>query len=386
MINRTNNRGNMKKITSEELKKIWKSFFEEKGFREIENASLVPENDATVLFTMAGMHPLVPYLQGEPHPAGNKLFNVQRCIRTNDIESVGDDSHCTFFEMLGSWTLGKCDKAEMIAFSYDFLTSSKYLGIDVEKLAITVFEGDNIAPKDTESYNAWIKCGLKASQIYYKPREDNWWVLGGGVGPCGPDTEMFFDTGKQECSSDCSPGCSCGKYMEIWNDVFMEYIVKNAGEKAQKSDNPNIDTGMGVERTVCVLNGVKSVYEIDSLKLAIDFISENSPQKYLSNEFITKNYRIIADHIRASVMIISDGVEPATSGSGYILRRLIRRSVNSARNIELKFEKLLDIGKIYINYFKKEYPNVEEKSKIIIDVLKKEIKRFERTILQGHRV
>ncbi len=377
--------GKMKKITADELKSLWKKFFEERKFKEIENSSLIPENDATVLFTMAGMHPLVPYLQGEPHPAGNKLFNVQRCVRTNDIESVGDASHCTFFEMLGNWTLGQCNKEEMIKYSFEFLTSEKYLGIDKDKLAVTVFEGDETAPKDVEAHDAWRRCGLREDQIFYLPKEDNWWVLGGGVGPCGPDTEMFIDMGKPKCSKDCSPACSCGKYLEIWNDVFMQYIVNKAGEKVQKLSNPNIDTGMGVERTVCILNGVKSVYDIGSFKLAIDYISANTSKSYQENDLTTRNYRIIADHIRASIMMMADGVVPTTTGQGYILRRLIRRAINSARAIELEFNKLLDIAKIYIEFFRKDYKNVNKNEEIIIQELEKEINKFEKTIMQGHK-
>lgn len=375
----------MKKLTTEELKKLWKTFFEERRFKEIKNSSLIPENDATVLFTMAGMHPLVPYLQGEPHPAGDKLFNVQRCIRTNDIESVGDASHCTFFEMLGNWTLGKCNKEEMIKYSFDFLTNEKYLGIDKDKIAVTVFEGDETAPKDMEAYNAWKNCGLREDQIFFLSKEHNWWGLGSGVGPCGPDTEMFIDRGTPKCSKDCSPACSCGKYLEIWNDVFMQYTIDKVGEKVKKLPNPNIDTGMGVERTVCILNNVKSVYEIDSLKLAIDYISKNSPKAYLENNITTRNYRIIADHLRASVMILADGIVPSTSNQGYVLRRLIRRAINSARNIDFEFNKLLAISKIYIDYFKKDYENVKNNEELILLEMEKEINKFEKTIMQGHK-
>jgi alanyl-tRNA synthetase len=375
----------MKKINTAELKEMWKEFFEKRGFKEIKNSSLIPENDATVLFTMAGMHPLVPYLKGEAHPLGSKLFNVQRCIRTNDIESVGDSSHCTFFEMLGNWTLGECDKEWMIDASFEFLTSKKYLGIDKNNLAVSVFEGDETAPRDIEGYNAWKKCGLKDSQIFFLSKEDNWWVLGGGVGPCGPDTEMFIDMGTPKCSKNCSPACSCGKYLEIWNNVFMEYIVREPGGKIEKLLKPNIDTGMGVERTICALNNVKSVFDIGVLKQAVDLISNNTEKKYLQSPSITRNYRIIADHIRSAVMILADGVLPATSAHGYILRRLIRRAINSARAIELSYDKLLEIAMIYIDNYKTEYPNVMENQQKILLELEREIKKFEKTITQGHK-
>ena len=231
--------------TDRELKDLWIKFFTKHGFKRIPGYSIIPENDPTVLFTTAGMHPLVPYLLGEPHPYGDKIFDVQRCIRTNDIDEVGDSSHLTLFEMLGNWTLGKCDKKEMIKLSFEFLTSPEYLNIPKERLAVTVFEGNETAPKDEEAFNAWKECGI--DKVFYLPKENNWWALGGGVGPCGPDTEMFYDTGKPKCSENCSPACDCGKYLEIWNDVFMQYYVKEPGAKADKLARPNIDTGMGLE-------------------------------------------------------------------------------------------------------------------------------------------
>ena len=246
-------------ITDIELKEKWFKFFESHGFKRIDSYSIVPENDPTVLFTTAGMHPLVPYLLGAKHPAGDHICDIQRCMRTNDIDSVGDESHLTSFEMLGNWFLGECDKEKMIKYSYEFLTSKEYLGIDKDRLAVSVFEGDETAPKDELAYNTWKNCGIK--EVFYLPKEHNWWALGGGVGPCGPDTEMFYDTGKPKCGPDCSPACDCGKYLEIWNDVFMQFKVEKAGEKAKLLDRPNIDTGMGLERTVVVLNGLKSVYD-----------------------------------------------------------------------------------------------------------------------------
>ncbi|MBR7141240.1 MAG: alanine--tRNA ligase, partial [Clostridia bacterium] len=213
----------MKNITAKQLRKMWLDFFEEKGHAIISSASLIPENDPTVLFTTAGMHPLVPYLLGEKHPAGNRLADVQKCVRTGDIDEVGDNSHCTFFEMLGNWSLGDYFKKEMIPWSYEFLTSEKYLGIDPERLAVSVFAGDSDCPRDEESARLWEEQGIKKERIFFLPKSNNWWGPAGVTGPCGPDTEMFIDTGKEACGPDCSPACDCGKYLEIWNDVFMQF-------------------------------------------------------------------------------------------------------------------------------------------------------------------
>ncbi|MDD4275820.1 MAG: alanine--tRNA ligase-related protein, partial [Clostridia bacterium] len=224
----------MKELNSVELRNLWLKFFKKHKHKIISSASLIPENDPTVLYTTAGMHPLVPYLLGEKHPQGTRLTNSQRCIRTGDIDDVGDNSHCTYFEMLGNWSLGDYFKDDMIKWSYEFLTSRKFLCIPVEKLAVTVFAGDETAPRDIESYNLWNKCGIPADKIFYLPKENNWWGLGSGIGPCGPDTEMFIDTSKEKCCENCSPACSCGKYIEIWNDVFMQYRINIAGGPIEK--------------------------------------------------------------------------------------------------------------------------------------------------------
>lgn len=372
----------MKKITSKQLKQLWHKFFESKGFVRIKNSSLVPENDATVLFTTAGMHPLVPYLLGEKHPGGTKLFNVQRCVRTNDIDEVGDASHCTFFEMLGNWTLGECNKTEMVENSYQFLT--KWLEIPQQKLAVTVFEGDEVAPKDTETANAWKKCGLNESQIFYLPKKDNWWSLGGGVGPCGPDTEMFIVADTPKCGPNCSPACSCGKYLEIWNDVFMQYNSQKVGEKALKLPKPNIDTGMGVERTVCVLNGVKSVYDVGVFKNMIDFISKQTNKNYLENK---KAFRIIVDHVRAVTFMLGDNAKllPSNVGAGYVLRRLIRRGQNYARELDLKINDFIYLADIVIAEFGEEYPELMQNKDVIKAELKNECEKFQNTLQQGHK-
>lgn len=372
----------MKKLTTHELKRLWLEFWTSKGYKTIPSASVVPENDATVLFTTAGMHPLVPYLLGEKHPMGDKLCDYQACIRTNDIDDVGDPSHCTFFEMLGNWTLGECNKHEMIKNSFAFLTEK--LGIPKDKLAVSVFAGDENAPRDTEAHDAWIEAGLDDTQVFYLPKENNWWALGGGTGPCGPDTEMFFDTGKPKCCDTCSPACDCGKYLEIWNDVFMQYFVKEAGHPVEKLARPNIDTGMGLERTVCVLNGVESVYDTGIFKDVIDYISKFANAPYVE-ENIKKSYRVICDHIRASVFILSSGITPAPVGQGYVLRRLIRRSVNHARKIAIEKQQILEVAKIYVNEYQEYYPEIKEKQDFILKELDEEIEKFSKTIQLGQK-
>lgn len=372
----------MKKLTTHELKRLWLEFWTSKGYKTIPSASVVPENDATVLFTTAGMHPLVPYLLGEKHPMGDKLCDYQACIRTNDIDDVGDPSHCTFFEMLGNWTLGECNKREMIKNSFAFLTEK--LGIPKDRLAVSVYAGDENAPRDTEAHDAWIEAGLEDAQVFYLPKENNWWALGGGTGPCGPDTEMFFDTGKPKCCDTCSPACDCGKYLEIWNDVFMQYYVKETGQPVEKLARPNIDTGMGLERTVCVLNGVESVYDTGIFKDVIDYLSKFANAPYVE-ENIKKSYRVICDHIRASVFILSSGITPAPVGQGYVLRRLIRRSVNHARKIAVEKQQILEVAKIYVNEYQEYYPEIKEKQDLILKELDEEIEKFSKTIQLGQK-
>ena len=261
----------MERLTSSELRQAYLNFFKERGHAVIPTSSLIPENDPTVLFTTAGMHPLVPYLLGEKHPAGTRLTNVQICVRTGDIDEVGDASHLTFFEMLGNWSLGDYFKKEAISWSYEFLT--KVLGIPVEKLAVSVFAGDEDCPKDEESARIWQEMGISKDKIFFLPKKNNWWGPAGMTGPCGPDTEMFIDTGKEKCGEGCSPACDCGKYLEIWNDVFMEYF-KNQDGMFEPLKQRNVDTGMGLERTICILNGYNSVYETDLFDFAIKKLEE----------------------------------------------------------------------------------------------------------------
>ena len=372
-------------ITDKQLKQLWKNFFTKHGFVQIQNSSVIPENDPTVLFTTAGMHPLVPYLLGEKHPQGNRLFNTQRCIRTGDIDDVGDYNHNTFFEMLGNWYLGACPKDEMIKLSYEFLTSKEYLGIDPNRLSVTVFEGDETAPRDDLAAKTWEECGISKDHIFYNGKEDNWWGLGSGIGPCGPDSEMYFDSGKEKCSPECRPGCHCGKYNEIWNDVFMQYRVDEVGAKAKLLDNPNIDTGMGVERTICVLNGVKSSYDVGIFKEVIDFMSDKAEIK--NSDETVKSYRILADHLRSSIFILGDekAIKPSNVGQGYILRRFIRRSVNHARKIGLNTSVFNDIVDLYIDYYSYDYDIlVKNRDSIKADLIA-EVEKFNKAIDQGYK-
>ena len=373
----------MKKITRRELIDKWFKFYTNKNHILIPSASIVPENDPSVLFTTAGMHPLVPYLLGQPHPKGKRLCDLQKCIRTGDIDDVGDDSHCTFFEMLGNWSLGDYFKEEMIPWSFEFLTSLEYLGLDKDKIAVTVFAGNDIAPRDELSANLWEKQGIKKENIYYL--KDNWWILGSGIGPCGPDSEMFIDTGKPKCSPECNPSCDCGKFLEIWNDVFMEYKV-NPDKSVEKLAHPNVDTGMGLERTLCKLNGYKSVYETELFLPTINYLQDISGKDYKDEEY-TSSFRIIADHLRAATFIIGDerGVCPSNLGQGYVLRRLIRRAIRHIKKLGIGSGHLGEIAKIYIDYFKQDYPELENNSQKILDELNKEEEKFLKTIELGNR-
>ena len=370
----------MKTLTRKELINMYFDFFESKGHKVIPTASLIPENDGTVLFTTAGMHPLVPYLLGETHPSGRRLTDVQKCIRTSDIESVGDNSHLTFFEMLGNWSLGDYFKEEMIPWSYEFLTSEKYLNIPSNKISVSVFEGNEDVEKDSESARIWEDCGLSKGQIFYLPKKNNWWELGSGSGPCGPDSEMFFDTGKEKCSDKCDPSCDCGKYLEIWNDVFMQYKVENG--KYTPLEHKNVDTGMGVERTLVVYNGLKSVYDIEIFVLLRNKLEELTNKKYEEN---LKEFRVILDHIRTSVFILGDehGILPSNVGAGYILRRIIRRMIRFIKNLGVEESILESLANIVIDYYKDDYNELlKNKDKIIKGLLDEENK-FNKTLNSG---
>jgi len=374
----------MRKLNSKELRQLYLDFFKEKGHAVIGSASLIPENDPTVLFTTAGMHPLVPYLMGEKHPAGKRLVNVQKCVRTGDIDDVGDASHCTFFEMLGNWSLGDYFKKEAIAYSWEFLTSKRWLGIDKDRLYFTCFLGDEDAPRDEESFNCWVEMGVDPSHIYYLPKKYNWWGPAGQTGPCGPDTEMFYDTGKAKCSEECSPACSCGKYLEIWNDVFMEYN-KVAEGRYEPLAQKNVDTGMGLDRTVATLQGVESVYDTDAFKETLETISSLSSTEYLENEEVTRSFRIIADHIRCAVFILGDerGVTPSNVDQGYILRRLIRRAIRYAMQLGIEEGGLIEVAKSIIAQYGGFYEELNKNSEKILLELSKEEQRFGKTLKKG---
>ena len=370
-------------ITAKELKQKYFEFFKTKEHALISSASLIPEHDPTVLFTTAGMHPLVPFLMGQPHPLGKRLVDVQKCIRTGDIDAVGDGMHLTFFEMLGNWSLGDYFKKEAIEWSFEFLT--KWLGFNPDKISVTVFAGDKDAPKDEESASIWKSLGIPEERIYYLPKEDNWWGPAGKTGPCGPCTEMFIDTGKRKCSPECRPGCSCGKYFEIWNDVFMEYN-KNEDGSYEKLKQRNVDTGMGVERTVAMINGYDSVYETDVFKPIIDKIKELAKVDNFTHEQ-TRSVRIIADHVKAATFILGDerGVIPSNLDQGYILRRFIRRSIRHGRLLGIESDLCRPIAKVVIDLYEDDYPELKEKEKFIMNELLKEEERFRYTLEKGLR-
>jgi alanyl-tRNA synthetase len=379
-------------MNAQELRSKYVEFFTSKDHAQIQGKSLLPENDPTVLFTTAGMHPLVPYLLGEPHPAGARLVDYQKCIRTGDIDSVGDSSHLTFFEMLGNWSLGDYFKDGAIRMSYEFLTSPRWLGIPPEKLAVTVFAGDENAPRDDESADVWRSLGMPEDRIRYLPKEDNWWGPAGATGPCGPDSEMFYDIGKEPCGPDCGPGCSCGKWLEIWNDVFMQYN-KTAEGAYEPLARKCVDTGMGIERTVTILNGKKSVYDteifipiIAAVERAIadghetDYVYGSNPEK-------DRSTRIICDHVRASAFVLGDpkAVSPSNVGAGYVLRRLIRRAVRHSRKLGIDggIPVLSPIARVVVDQLKGPYPELEENRARIVAELDNEEQKFLETLHKG---
>ncbi len=369
----------MEHLDTKQLRTAYLKFFADRGHAIIPSASLIPDNDPTVLFTTAGMHPLVPYLLGAKHPAGTRLTDVQKCVRTGDIDSVGDATHCTFFEMLGNWSLGDYFKKESITWSFEFLT--KVLGIPVEKIAVSVFAGDDDCARDDFAAETWIKLGIKKENVYYLPKKNNWWGPAGQTGPCGPDTEIFIILDKEKCSPDCSPACDCGKFVEIWNNVFMEFDKKADGSYAPLKQK-NVDTGMGLERTVAMLNGFESVYDTDVFKPVIDMLKERSGKDGTEN---IRAMRIIADHIRTSTFMLGDekGITPSNVDQGYILRRLIRRAVRFARVLEIDNSVLIDISNKYIEIYGEHYKELVANSAKIIDELQKEIERFNKTLVTG---
>ncbi|MCK5249344.1 MAG: alanine--tRNA ligase [Spirochaetaceae bacterium] len=373
-------------MTANELRHKYIDFFVAHGHAEISGKSLIPENDPTVLFTTAGMHPLVSYILGQDHPAGTRLTNVQKCIRTGDIEAVGDTSHLTFFEMLGNWSLRDYFKKEALTWSYEFLTSDEYLGLDKDRISVTVFKGDDDAPFDSESYDTWVSLGIPLERIYKLPKEDNWWGPAGQTGPCGPDSEMFYDTGIDACGPHCQPGCSCGKYFEIWNDVFMQYD-KLADGTYKLLEKPCVDTGMGVERTVTMLLGEKNVYETDLFTDIISAIEDISGRKYDENDSTIQSFRIISDHVKTATMILGDenGIKPSNLGQGYILRRLIRRAVRHGLNLGIETDFLGRIADSVIGIYKGVYDELQDRRDVIISELTLEEAQFRKTLEHGHK-
>ena len=370
----------MHDVTYSQLRKMFLDFFVSKGHSIVANASLIPENDPTVLFTTAGMHPLVPYLMGEKHPQGTRLVNVQRCIRTGDIEEVGDNSHLTFFEMFGNWSLGDYFKEESLKMSYEFLT--QYLNIAHEELAATVFKGDDDAPRDEEAYEIWRSIGLSDEQIFFYDKKENWWGPAGVTGPCGPDSEIFFNRlDMKKCCEDCGPACNCGKYLEIWNNVFMQYN-KDAEGNYTPLPQQNIDTGMGLERALCVINKHNDIYTTELFADCIALLEKIANKKYEDNKH---TFRKIADHIRSATFILGDdrGIPPSNTEQGYILRRLIRSAIRSLRKLEVTDKAIAAIAETFINKYKEFYPELAKNRKFVVDELNKEEDLFGRTIQNG---
>ena len=367
-------------MTANELRTMYVNFFKERGHKEIASASLLPENDPTVLFTTAGMHPLVPYLLGEKHPGGNRLTGIQKCIRTDDIDEVGDDTHLTFFEMMGNWSLGDYFKKEAISMSYEFLTN--HLHIPASKLAVTVFAGDALAPADMEAGQIWKSLGLSEDQIYHYGREDNWWGPAGQTGPCGPDTEIFYDLGKPKCGPDCGPSCKCGKYVEIWNNVFMQFNKETDGSYSELTQK-NIDTGMGLERILTIFNGKTNVYDTE---LFVPIMTKLEEILAVSGENIPKREkRIICEHIRAATFILGDlkRITPSNTEQGYILRRFIRRIIRLFKKAEIHENYLCILSEIIIDQYQETYPELGENRSFILEQLDKEYRLFSKTLDEG---
>lgn len=376
------------RMTTQVLRKKFLDFFESKGHAIIPSASLIPEHDPTVLFTTAGMHPLVPYLLGESHPKGKRIADVQKCIRTTDIDEVGDQWHLTFFEMLGNWSLGDYFKKEAIEWSWEFLTDPRWLRIDPARLAVSIFAGDRDAPRDDEAEGYWLNAGVPKERIFTYSKEKNWWGPAGETGPCGPDTEMFYDTGRPhnpKYGAECHPNCDCGRWTEIWNDVFMQFN-KQADGAFVPLRQKNVDTGMGLERVVAVLTGKTTVFETDAFQSTIDAIIgllTNPPQDPTSNPSI----RIIADHIRAAVFIMGDdlGVLPSNVDQGYVVRRLIRRAVRHGHTLGIGREFTKTVASAVIGHFAPTYPELERNADRVLNEIDAEEVKFRITLERGSK-
>ena len=358
-----------------EIRNKYLNFFKSHGHAVIPSAPLIPENDPSVLFTTAGMQPLVPYLLGEPHPAGTRLTDYQKCVRTNDIDEVGDNRHLTYFEMLGNWSLGDYFKEESIQMSYDFLT--KELRIPAEKLSVTCFAGDKDCARDEVTASCWKKAGIPEERIYYFGKDDNWWIAG-ETGPCGPDTEMFYDTGKPKCSPECNPSCGCGKYVEIWNNVFMEFY-KDENGKYSKLKQHNVDTGLGLERMTMLLEGKETPFETELFAPIMDKLVELQKVDNIASR------RIVAEHLRSSMMIICDGGRPSNVDRGYILRRLIRRMVRHMNKLQISLDELSTLIDINVENLKEMYPALETNRDTIKTVILEEKDKFVKTLEKGEK-
>ena len=358
-----------------EIRNKYLNFFKSHGHAVIPSAPLIPENDPSVLFTTAGMQPLVPYLLGEPHPAGTRLTDYQKCVRTNDIDEVGDNRHLTYFEMLGNWSLGDYFKEESIQMSYDFLTTE--WGIPVEKLSVTCFAGDEDCARDEVTASCWKKAGIPEERIYYFGKDDNWWIAG-ETGPCGPDTEMFYDTGKPKCSPECNPSCGCGKYVEIWNNVFMEFY-KDENGKYSKLKQHNVDTGLGLERMTMLLEGKETPFETELFAPIMDKLVELQKVDNIASR------RVVAEHLRSSMMIICDGGRPSNVDRGYILRRLIRRMVRHMNKLQISLDELSTLIDINVENLKEMYPALEANKETIKNVILEEKDKFVKTLEKGEK-
>lgn len=370
-------------ITSKELRKKWIDFYVSKGHKDIGAVSLIGDGTTGVMFNVAGMQPLMPYLLGKKHPDGTRLCNVQGCVRTVDIDSVGDASHFTFFEMMGNWSLGDYFKKEKTAWSFELLTQG--FGLDKDKICSTVFAGNESVPRDEETANYLKALGIAENHIFYLPKSDNWWELEGTVGtPCGPDNEWFYPRHDKPCGPNCGPACGCGRYVEIGNDVYMQYRKKENGYDLL--ENKNVDTGFGLDRMLLFLNGLTDGYKTDLFSGAISYLEKVSSRVYDEDEEARKAMRIIADHTRTGVMLIGDrnGIVPSNTGAGYILRRLLRRAVRYCRKLGVDSREILSVAKVFIHdVYAEAYPLLVEKEQYILDELLKEIERFEATLVQG---
>ncbi len=372
----------MNRMNAPQLKKAFVDFFKSKSHEEIPSVSVVPEGDSSTLFISAGMHPLVPYLLGEPHPLGKRLVDVQECVRTGDIDEVGDPHHHTWFEMLGNWSLGDYFKKEAISWSGEFLT--EVLKIKKKDLWFTCFAGDDDASRDVDSAKAWESLGIDKKRIFFLPKKENWWGPVSDTGPCGPDTEIFVDTGKKPCSKDCRPWCDCGKYVEIWNNVFMEFNKTSDGQYKPLA-NKNVDTGMGLERMIAILNGLEDDYLTDIWQPIIKSIQAISDLSYEEDKN-KRAMRIIADHTRAAVFIIADGVVPGNKEQGYVLRKLIRRTIRQGKFLGIEVDFVKQVAEAVIKNrgnYGGNYPELEENRRLIFDVLQKEESKFRKTINKG---